>query len=64
MTLMFKIIFWLSRRIPGFGRLMWVIYSCEIPRRTKIGGDYLPPQCKGRNYSSRRSYWRKLFVSA
>lgn len=38
MTLMFKIFFWLSRRIPGFGRLMWAIYSCEIPRRTKIGG--------------------------
>lgn len=35
---MFRIFFCLSRRIPGFGRIMWAIYSCEIPRKTKVGG--------------------------
>ena len=34
---MFPYIFKLSRRIPGFSRVLKLLYKCDIPRRTNIG---------------------------
>ena len=34
---MFSIVFRLSRKVPGFGKLLKFLYKCDIPRTTKIG---------------------------
>lgn len=33
----FKIIYKLSRKIPGVSRVMKILYGCDIPRKTTIG---------------------------
>lgn len=35
---LFKILFKLSRSVPGVNSLLRVLYHCDIPRRTKMGG--------------------------
>ena len=34
---LFKILFRLSRKVPGVNCLLRVLYHCDIPRKTKIG---------------------------
>ncbi|MDD6646172.1 MAG: DapH/DapD/GlmU-related protein [Oscillospiraceae bacterium] len=36
---MFKYIYKLSRKIPGVSRIMRFLYSCDIPRKAKIGNN-------------------------
>ena len=34
---MFTFLFYLSRRIPGFSKLLRLFFNCDIPKRAKIG---------------------------
>lgn len=39
MSKLFKLLYKISRIVPGFNKVLGRIYSCEIPRKAKIGNN-------------------------
>lgn len=37
MSIVFQLLFSISRIIPGFNKIVGKIYACDIPRKAKIG---------------------------
>ena len=47
-TFIFGLMYKISRKIPGFNKWMGTIYSCDIPRKAKLGKDiYFPHNALG-----------------